>query len=105
MASPKAMACIWLPRIGQPSGKVANAVTTSQIDQDARTCSRCITAVMRMLARQMPMIFSEGAKGMRQSKKLAILAAVAMGVQFGSHVEAHDADRVDFNGRKFIDLS
>ena len=42
---------------------------------------------------------------MRRSKKLAILAAVAMGVQFGSHVEAHDADRVDFNGRKFIDLS
>ena len=51
------------------------------------------------------MIFSEGAKKMRRSTKLAILTALTAGVNFCSQAEAYDADRLDFGGRQFIDFA
>ena len=41
---------------------------------------------------------------MRQSKKLAILAALTMGVQFSSHALASDTDYAYYNGKKFIEF-
>ena len=39
---------------------------------------------------------------MKRSQKLAIGAALVMGVTFNSHVSASDTDYVYFNGQKFI---
>ena len=39
---------------------------------------------------------------MKRSQKLAIWAALVMGVHFNSHVSASDTDYVYFNGQKFI---
>ena len=41
---------------------------------------------------------------MRQSKRLAILAALTMGVQFSSHALASDTDYAYYNGKKFIEF-
>ena len=42
---------------------------------------------------------------MRRSQKLALLAALAAGANFSGQAEAYDADRVDCNGRQFIDFA
>ena len=41
---------------------------------------------------------------MKRSKKLAILAALTMGVQFGSHASASDTDYAYYNGVKFAEF-
>ena len=41
---------------------------------------------------------------MRRSKKLAILTALTMGVQFSSHASASDTDYVYYNGKKFVEF-
>lgn len=41
---------------------------------------------------------------MKKSQKLAILAALVMGVNFYSHASASDTDYVYFNGQKFIEF-
>ena len=42
---------------------------------------------------------------MRRATKLAILAALATGVNFCSQAEAYDADSLYFGGRQFIDFA
>ncbi len=42
---------------------------------------------------------------MRRSKRLAVLAALAAGMNFSGHAEAYDADRVDYDGQQFIDFA
>ena len=41
---------------------------------------------------------------MRKSQKMAILAALVMGVNVNSHVSASDTDYVYVNGQKFIEF-
>ena len=46
----------------------------------------------------------EEAITMRKSQKMAILAALVMGVNVNSHVSASDTDYVYFNDQKFIEF-